>query len=553
MKTMCLKVDDGFPWLLGEENEEEEEEEEEEERPFNQLDWLKMVANSCTFSLTPEETPGLTHVERLSRESAQTVTDLLRENNEKYHIFITTEDHMGVRDAFARQVLRLALTSHQVYLHNHIAHHDLTLWALGAPPDVLRSQHQRNTVYMRGAMTICQPIVQDLADDDIFMKCAGREENFRNFERYFIGAITEKGYAWVLQKYLAGDGKLAQDMRYRIYMGYVHGFIHIGLALEFRQPLLLAEGLAQAAVHHDMWYAEYLSAAAEEAVKAEEAPLPLSTIVDLVQADPVIKNSSSLYFHTQTRKHSGRWAMDQEFARDGVLKNAKQNMVRLVARYRVDPDDLERATAELQNTAVYLTAGAQNPPHECAFDFYLLHCVTASIGHSPLFQDPSMTRAQKARLVESSGRVFMMTYAGMGAPEPRWDWIMSHSSKLPNQDWASVFNRVCYHEDDGHMSKMIRCTKHSQNTSAPFDHLPEFRVKQHMFLPAGIAMIDSGSKRPMTWTRHWDFVRGAGWNEAWSRFPSRNNAEGGSLGASNDVPAETGITQPHKFETTVAA
>ncbi|KAL9050446.1 MAG: hypothetical protein Q9162_006627 [Coniocarpon cinnabarinum] len=504
------------------------------------------MLNTTSFSLTPEETPGLTHVERLSRESAQIVTNLLRENNEKYHIFITTEDHMGVRDAFARQVLRLALTSHQVYLHNHIAHHDLTLWALGAPPDILRSQHQRNTMYMRGAMTICQPIVQDLAADDIFMKCAGREENFRNFERYFIGAITEKGYECVLQKYLAGDGKLAQDMRYRIYMGqlclealkyfgrnamltheagYVHGFIHIGLALEFRQPLLLAEGLAQAAVHHDMWYAEYLSAAAEEAVKAEEAPLPLSTIVDLVQADPVIKNSSSLYFHTQTRKHSGRWAMDQEFARDGVLKNAKQNMVRLVARYRVDPDDLERATAELQNTA----------------------------GHSPLLQDPSMTRAQKARLVESSGRVFMMTYAGMGAPEPRWDWIMSHSSKLPNQDWASVFNRVCYHEDDGHMSKMIRCTKHSQNTSAPFDHLPEFRVKQHMFLPAGVAMIDSGSKRPMTWTKHWDFVRGAGWNEAWSRFPFRNNAEAGSLGASNDVPAETGTTQPHKFETTVAA
>ena len=123
------------------------------------------------------------------------------------------------------------------------------------------------------------------------------------------------------------------------------------MALEFRQPLLLAEGLAQAAVHHDMWYKEYLSAAAAEAAKAEESPLPLSTIVDMVQADPAIKNSSSLYFHTQTRKHSGKWAMDKELARDGVLKNAKPQMVRLAARYRVDPDDVERATAELQNTA----------------------------------------------------------------------------------------------------------------------------------------------------------------------------------------------------------
>ena len=72
---------------------------------------------------------------------------------------------------------------------------------------------------MRGAMTICEPIVDDMADDDIFSRCLGREENFRNFERYFMRQINDKGYEWVLQKYLANDGELAEDMRYRIYMG----------------------------------------------------------------------------------------------------------------------------------------------------------------------------------------------------------------------------------------------------------------------------------------------------------------------------------------------
>lgn len=115
--------------------------------------------------------------------------------------------------------------------------------------------------------------------------------------------------------------------------------------------MLLAEGLAQAAVHHDMWYVEYLSAAEKQAVEAKESPLSLSTIIDMQRDDPVIKNSSGLYIHTQTRKYSGKWAMDQELARDGVLKNAKPEMLRLAARYRVDPDDLERATAELINTA----------------------------------------------------------------------------------------------------------------------------------------------------------------------------------------------------------
>ena len=49
-----------------------------------------------------------------------------------------------------------------------------------------------------------------------------------------------------------------------------------------------------------------------------------------------------------------------------------------------------------------------------------------------------------------------MTYAGMGAPEPNFDWLLSHPSKLRNQTWATVFDRACYHEDDGHVAKMIR-------------------------------------------------------------------------------------------------
>lgn len=69
---------------------------------------------------------------------------------------------------------------------------------------------------------------------------------------------------------------------------------------------------------------------------------------------------------------------------------------------------------------------------------------------------------------------------------------------------------------------MIRSTKVAEDISKPYDHLPEFRVKQDMFLIAGIAMIDSQSAQPMTWTKHWDFVRGAGWEDAWERFPKRD-------------------------------
>lgn len=131
----------------------------------------------------------------------------------------------------------------------------------------------------------------------------------------------------------------------------MHGLIHVGLALEFRQPLLLAEGLAQAAVHHDYWYTEYLTAAEAAARESQEPPLPLADIIDLERKDPKISTASSHDYHLQTRSHSGRWAMDKEMARDGVLANAKPELVRLAARWRVRPEDVEQKTAELINAA----------------------------------------------------------------------------------------------------------------------------------------------------------------------------------------------------------
>ncbi len=65
--------------------------------------------------------------------------------------------------------------------------------------------------------------------------------------------------------------------------------------------------------------------------------------------------------------------------------------------------------------------------------------------------------------------------------------------------------------------------KHAEDVSKAYDHLPEFKVKQDMFLSAAIAAMDSGSERPMEWTRHFDFIRGAGYPEAWENVPLRSD------------------------------
>ncbi len=134
-------------------------------------------------------------------------------------------------------------------------------------------------------------------------------------------------------------------------IGYVHSIIHINMALEFQQAKMLAEGFAQACVHHDWWYTEYLTQAEIQAAKQEETALPLSSCINLIREDDVLRTCSAADYHTQKRPVSGQFAMDAEPARDGVLAKAKAEILRIAARYRVDKNDLERATAEAQNTA----------------------------------------------------------------------------------------------------------------------------------------------------------------------------------------------------------
>ena len=134
-------------------------------------------------------------------------------------------------------------------------------------------------------------------------------------------------------------------------IGYVHGLIHLNCAIEFKQPVFLAEAFALACVHDDPWITEYLTAVEAMAATSTESPLPLSACFDLERADPVISSSSSHYYHSQRRQPSGKFAADVEQARDGVLVKAKSEICRIAARYRVDPNDLDRATAELINTA----------------------------------------------------------------------------------------------------------------------------------------------------------------------------------------------------------
>ncbi|KAA8647972.1 uncharacterized protein ATNIH1004_003854 [Aspergillus tanneri] len=219
-----------------------------------------------------------------------------------------------------------------------------------------------------------EPLLQVL-EDDVSMKCLGREENFRKFERYFLNQISQKGYHAVLQSY--------PDDR----AGYLHGLIHIGLALEFRQPLLLAEGLAQAAVHHYM-YKKYLS---------EAGGLPTKKVAS-------------------SPSHIDRYGADRRYDQYFLQPRLQYPDPKIFKPMGHGQRSGARWNAPMQSLSccVWQPGGESTPMIS-----------TELQQSSSMWLETSKTNSQKAHLLEYSGRVFMMTYAGMGCPPLRLDYLCS--------------------------------------------------------------------------------------------------------------------------------
>ena len=157
-----------------------------------------------------------------------------------------------------------------------------------------------------------------------------------------------------------------------------------------------------------------------------------------------------------------------------------------------------------------------------------MHSLNSSFWHSAVLQEPSLSNAQKARLLEQNGRVFLLFYAGMCCPEPRMDWLLSQEPMVPDCGWDACLRRAVRHLDDGHMPKMLRTIKHCRDISEPYDARPEFRAKQHMFLPIANAALDvvkQNNWQPMVKIQHHAFIRGCGDVRAWKDVLKREGYE----------------------------
>lgn len=435
------------------------------------------MATASHVQLTTNEHPAFS-VGELTIDRAKLASDLLQKNHERFHMFFNN-------DGF----------------HNHIAHHLLTTYALAASPEDLRRHFDSNASYQRPLGTFDQVVVTNMQDPAKFIGYLGDEDQYKNFVQFFRTQIDELGWQQVVNKFVLAESDIANKMLPLVFAGFLHPLIHLGFGIEFEQPAIIAEALAQAAIHSD-WIAKFFYGAEKAANQKRSKPSKaMSELVEEVREDKELLAAPHF--------------KDGNKIRDGILARAGERMISYTSQYHIKPEELEEKTAEMINAAAYFTGAAQRKDRAIKFDFFYMHCVNSSIFYSSFLKQNWLSDANKVRLLEWKVWNDLAMYASRKSPELHLDEIKNYKPKQPS-GWDKVIERVRALEDDGHASKLVRALAHGQQVCAPYEAKPEFRLKQDDWLQLGHMTIDSVEGDGPNW------VRSAGFDEAWEPIPLRS-------------------------------
>lgn len=392
--------------------------------------------------------------------------------------------------------------------HNHMVHSLLTILAFGATPQELQDRYDDHKTIQRPIPEIDNAMLENLEDNEIFYSTIGEITQYHTFLEFFQCKIASKGWKEVVQEYMLSRSKLADRILARMYEGAYHPIIHLGFGMEFEEPTIIAEALAQAAAHDDSNISTLFQNAESEASISYPAAKPKSLIelVHEVRANDTIRKAPV-------------WSDFGNKMKDGIVGRAGEAMSSLAAQFQIrkDEKDLERRTAEMINTCTYFAGAAQREGRKTKIDFFYMHCVTSSIFFTIFNRQQWIKLEDRVRLVEWKARLDLAWYAVSGSAALDEKFISSYSNPNSNEmGWMELFAAVKEEHDDGHAPKFIRALKNGEIVSKEYEQgewESYFPMKGDMWLKLARMCQDTTTKQPtdLKW------IPFTGFEQPWAR------------------------------------
>ena len=153
------------------------------------------MATAAHVELSPAGA-GIYHSPHISSESAKVASQVLQKNHENHHIFFNSEG-----------------------FHNHVAHHILTVFALGASPAEIQKAFDGNKGYQRPTFPVEDKIVADMTNKDKFNQYLGQEKYNSDYVMFFQREIEAKGWEATLNEHLFAGDAHSEQLLTRMFAG----------------------------------------------------------------------------------------------------------------------------------------------------------------------------------------------------------------------------------------------------------------------------------------------------------------------------------------------
>ncbi|KAI9486089.1 MAG: hypothetical protein EXX96DRAFT_30833 [Benjaminiella poitrasii] len=452
--------------------------------------------------------PGITP------EAAQLSTQLLMKNNKEFHCFFNDKK-----------------------FHNHLIHHLLAAYSLGANKETLQEIFDIHAKDQRPL----PPSAIEL-DRRNYHSYLGKASSYTSFLNLFRAEIEQHGALETVREWVWSGDMLARTIG-----GAYHPFIHIGYGLEFDVPAVVAEGLAMAACTE----ASFESLVPHQPPLSSSATAPqgvLSTVNQAVQqlsnqfstrlglttqATTTTQPSSSTDSTTTTQQQNDVPAFLQDNTLfeilikvhkdpvfDNILSSQDDSPISklqanpaAIARIKsyVDAwvvDNVQERLKELYGVAVLAlgaTAMRRQYPGVLRLDFFLMHALTSSeFLHQFLFR---VGRDEAVTLLRAHAAVTIFYYVTRGRPRFDVQALLEYeSAALRGKDcrngWLEVFAGALKCKEP-HVIKVVRACAVAQVIYGPAQDPNWSRVWLHV---AQMAVDKDG---------HWDF-NSLGFDDTWS-------------------------------------
>ncbi|KAI8713383.1 hypothetical protein NCS52_01282600 [Fusarium sp. LHS14.1] len=381
------------------------------------------MATPYRIHIAPANT-GLWNIKQ-SEEAAQTTTETLQKDLEDHHVFLNN-----------------------VGFHDYIPHHLLALYGTGASADIQKAYDLRHPL-QRPVVSQHQDAVKDLiAHWDHASKYLGKEEHYPDFLAYFQRAIEREGYESVIKTYLLKGDDSANDLLLRLHAGVVHPLVQLMYGLEWEQPAIVAQALAQTCVHNVEGLDQLLLAGEQKAnATPRSTKMPsLLSMYEKVKMDPQLAGSVRIE--------------DKSKIEDGIIQRGKEPMLAILEQVHVEPEELDERTAEMFHAIILVASSAAiHPPHDVKYDFFFMHHVNSSLMYLTINSQSWLSTADKVRLLEWKIWLDLVQYVARGCPAISLESIESYVPKHPYEESIREIGMKLYDfGGDGHAIKQARAT-----------------------------------------------------------------------------------------------